>query len=118
MAQIINGKLIAENLRQNICKQVEKYVTQGLRKPGLSVILVGDDLASQIYVRNKGKACEEVGFESTIYKLAADIAKEDLLDLIFKLNQDAAVDGILCHCLCRNICRNKKLLKQLIQLKM
>ena len=97
MAQIINGKLIAENLRQNICKQVEKYVTQGLRKPGLSVILVGDDLASQIYVRNNGKACEEVGFESTIYKLAADIAKEDLLDLIFKLNQDAAVDGILCQ---------------------
>ncbi|MGI6579495.1 MAG: bifunctional methylenetetrahydrofolate dehydrogenase/methenyltetrahydrofolate cyclohydrolase FolD [Saccharofermentanales bacterium] len=97
MAQIIDGKLIANNLRQNIRKQVEQYVGQGLRKPGLSVILVGNDPASQIYVRNKGKACEEVGFESTIYKLRADIAKEDLLDLILKLNRDSSVDGILCQ---------------------
>lgn len=97
MAQIIDGKLIAKNLQKNIRKQVEQYVAQGLRKPGLSVILVGDDPASQIYVRNKGRACEKAGFKSTIYRLAADIAKEDLLDLIFELNQDSAVDGILCQ---------------------
>lgn len=77
MAQIINGKLIAEKLRQNIRKQVEQYVAKGMRKPGLSVILVGDDPASQIYVRNKGEACEEVGFESNIYRLAADIEKRN-----------------------------------------
>ncbi|HHT24121.1 MAG TPA: bifunctional methylenetetrahydrofolate dehydrogenase/methenyltetrahydrofolate cyclohydrolase FolD [Clostridiaceae bacterium] len=97
MAQIIDGKLIAKNLQKNIRKQVEQYVAQGLRKPGLSVILVGNDPASQIYVRNKGRACEKAGFKSTIYRLAADIAKEDLLDLIFELNQDSAVDGILCQ---------------------
>ncbi|NLJ70471.1 MAG: bifunctional methylenetetrahydrofolate dehydrogenase/methenyltetrahydrofolate cyclohydrolase FolD [Clostridiaceae bacterium] len=97
MAQIIDGKLIAENLKQNISKQVKQYLEQGLRKPGLSVILVGDDPASQIYVRNKSTACKEVGFESTIYRLDPNITKEDLLDLICKLNQDSAVDGILCQ---------------------
>jgi len=97
MAQIIDGKLIARNLRQNIRKEVEQYIGQGFRKPGLSVILVGDDPASQIYVRNKEKACEKTGFESTIYKLPADIAKDDLFDLIYKLNQDPTVDGILCQ---------------------
>ena len=97
MAQIIDGSLIAKEIRQEIAKQVEQYIAQGYRRPGLSVILIGNDPASEIYVRNKQKACVEVGFESTIHKLESDISQSEISRIIHQLNQDEKVDGILCQ---------------------
>lgn len=94
-AQLIDGKQIAANLRREIADKVNQRREQGLRIPGLAVILVGSDPASQVYVSHKRKDCEEVGFISRSYDLPADTAQEDLLQLIDTLNEDADIDGIL-----------------------
>ncbi len=92
---LLDGKAIAANLRQTIQAQVATRVAQGLRAPGLAVILIGDNPASQVYVRNKRKACEEVGVMSRAYDLPPDTAQSRVLELIDELNQDDAIDGIL-----------------------
>lgn len=94
-AQLIDGKQIAANLRRDIADKVTLRREQGLRIPGLAVILVGSDPASQVYVAHKRKDCEEVGFISRSYDLPADTGQEDLLTLIDTLNEDPEVDGIL-----------------------
>ena len=94
-AQIIDGKAIAENLRESVKKAVDERVENGLRRPGLAVILVGDDPASQVYVRNKKLACEKAGITSFEHTPSADITEADLLSLIHELNDDEEVDGIL-----------------------
>lgn len=94
-AQIINGKMIAEQLLEKLKIQVEQNVAQGLRAPALAVILVGDDPASSIYVRNKRLACEKVGITSIAYDLPASSSQQELFNLIDSLNQDASIDGIL-----------------------
>jgi methylenetetrahydrofolate dehydrogenase (NADP+)/methenyltetrahydrofolate cyclohydrolase len=94
-AQIIDGKAIAASLRQSIKQRVDQRVAKGLRPPGLAVILVGADPASQVYVGSKRKACEEVGFKSLAYDLPASTSAEELLKLIDELNEDATIDGIL-----------------------
>lgn len=94
-AQLIDGKAIAASLRQQIAKRVTARRQQGLRAPGLAVILVGTDPASQVYVSHKRKDCEEVGFLSRAYDLPTDTKQEDLLSLIDQLNEDPAIDGIL-----------------------
>ena len=94
-AQIIDGKAIAENLRESVKKTVDERVENGLRRPGLAVILVGDDPASQVYVRNKKLACEKAGITSFEHTPSADITEADLLSLIHELNNDEEVDGIL-----------------------
>ncbi len=94
-AQLIDGKAIAANLRQQIAQRVTERRQQGLRVPGLAVILVGTDPASQVYVAHKRKDCEEVGFLSQAYDLPADTSQDDLLALIDRLNDDPAIDGIL-----------------------
>ena len=94
-AQLIDGKQIAANLRREIADKVNQRREQGLRIPGLAVILVGSDPASQVYVSHKRKDCEEVGFISRSHDLPADTAQEDLLQLIDTLNEDADIDGIL-----------------------
>lgn len=94
-AQIIDGKSIAAELLKNLKKRVEQRLEQGLRKPGLAVILVGSDPASQVYVRNKRKGCEDAGIMSLAYDLESDTSEEKLLALIDELNNDNAVDGIL-----------------------
>ncbi len=94
MAKIIDGKAIAQQVRGEIREETEKLIAQGVR-PGLAVIIVGEDSASQVYVRNKIKACAEVGFYSENYELSADAAEEELLALIQKLNGDPAIHGIL-----------------------
>lgn len=94
-AQIIDGKTIAAELRKSLKQRIDKRLANGLRKPGLAVILVGNDPASEVYVRNKRKGCEEVGIESTAYDLAADTSEEKLLSLIDELNENSAIDGIL-----------------------
>ncbi|QCT96910.1 bifunctional methylenetetrahydrofolate dehydrogenase/methenyltetrahydrofolate cyclohydrolase FolD [Stutzerimonas degradans] len=94
-AQLIDGKTIAANIRQQISGRVAERRAQGLRAPGLAVILVGNDPASQVYVAHKRKDCEEVGFNSIAHDLPADTRQEDLLALIDQLNDDASIDGIL-----------------------
>ncbi len=94
-AQLIDGKAIAANLRQQIAQRVTERRQQGLRVPGLAVILVGTDPASQVYVAHKRKDCEEVGFLSQAYDLPADTSQDELLALIDRLNDDPAIDGIL-----------------------
>ena len=94
-AQLINSKQIAANLRREIADKVNQRREQGLRIPGLAVILVGSDPASQVYVAHKRKDCEEVGFISQSHDLPADTAQEDLLQLIDTLNEDSDIDGIL-----------------------
>ena len=95
MAHIIDGKKKAQEIRATIKAQVDELKRQGKRIPGLAVIIVGDDPASQIYVSNKRKACEEVGFFSVNHDLTRDTSNEDLLMLIAKLNNDPNIDGIL-----------------------
>ncbi|SDS10827.1 methenyltetrahydrofolate cyclohydrolase /5,10-methylenetetrahydrofolate dehydrogenase (NADP+) [Halopseudomonas litoralis] len=94
-AQLIDGKQIAANLRREIADKVSLRKEQGLRIPGLAVILVGSDPASQVYVSHKRKDCEEVGFISRSHDLPADTKQEHLLDLIDSLNEDPEIDGIL-----------------------
>jgi methylenetetrahydrofolate dehydrogenase (NADP+)/methenyltetrahydrofolate cyclohydrolase len=94
-AKILDGKAIAVDLRQQIKSRVDKRIAEGLRRPGLAVILVGENPASQVYVRNKRKSCEEVGFLSTSHDLPATTTQEALLALIDQLNADETIDGIL-----------------------
>lgn len=94
-AQLIDGKAIAANLKQSVAEQVAERVAQGKRAPGLAVILVGADPASQVYVGNKRKSCEQVGFLSRSYDLEASTTEAELLALIDTLNKDQEVDGIL-----------------------
>ncbi|STQ74777.1 bifunctional methylenetetrahydrofolate dehydrogenase/methenyltetrahydrofolate cyclohydrolase FolD [Grimontia hollisae] len=94
-AQIIDGKLISQTVRQEVAARVEARKAAGLRAPGLAVVLVGDDPASQVYVGSKRRVCEEVGFVSKSYDLPASTPEADLLALIDTLNQDPEIDGIL-----------------------
>ncbi len=94
-AQIIDGAAVAARLRQHIAARVTQLTTQHGRPPGLAVVLVGEDPASQVYVRNKGKSTLEVGMRSFEFKLDAGTSEADLLDLVAKLNADPSVDGIL-----------------------
>ncbi|MBE9563062.1 MAG: bifunctional methylenetetrahydrofolate dehydrogenase/methenyltetrahydrofolate cyclohydrolase FolD [Proteobacteria bacterium] len=94
-AQILSGKTIAVQLRQTIKQQIQINVEQGIRPPGLAVVLVGDNPASQIYVRNKHKACAEVGILSKTFDLSTTISQDELLKLLDKLNNDIEIDGIL-----------------------
>ena len=94
-AQLIDGKAIAANLRQHIAQRVAERRQQNLRAPGLAVILVGSDPASQVYVSHKRKDCEEVGFHSVAHDLPAETSQQALQDLIDQLNNDPAIDGIL-----------------------
>lgn len=94
-AKIIDGKAIALSVRQRVAARVAERKANGLRVPGLSVVLVGEDAASQVYVGSKRRACEEVGFISRSYDLPATTTQDELLALIDTLNADPAVDGIL-----------------------
>ena len=94
-AQIIDGKNIAAELRKSLKTRIDKRSEEGLRQPGLAVILVGSDPASEVYVRNKRKGCEDAGIKSLAYDLDEDTSEQKLLDLIDALNTNDEVDGIL-----------------------
>lgn len=94
MAEIISGKQVSAEIRQNIRTRTTELAAQGI-VPGLAVILVGEDPASKVYVRNKEKACAEVGFYSEKYTLPAETTQEELLALVRRLNGDARIHGIL-----------------------
>jgi methylenetetrahydrofolate dehydrogenase (NADP+)/methenyltetrahydrofolate cyclohydrolase len=94
-AQIIDGKTIAAELKQKIKAATQMRLATGKRCPGLAVILIGDNPASQVYVGSKRRSCEEVGFKSVSFDLPGSTSEQELLDLITQLNQDDEIDGIL-----------------------
>lgn len=91
---LIDGKKLAKTIRSNLKKDVDELKKNGIH-PKFAVILVGDDPASKIYVRNKNRACEEIGIEYEEYLLKDDVSMEELLSLIDKLNEDKTINGIL-----------------------
>ncbi len=91
----LDGKLLAQTIRTEIAARLTERVAEGKHPPGLAAILVGDNPASQVYVRNKRKACEEVGIRSWLFPLAANVPQRQLLDLIAELNANPEVHGIL-----------------------
>lgn len=93
-AKIIDGKMISAAIRQEIREEAGRLRERGIR-PGLAVILVGDDAASQVYVRNKAKACEELGFHSEVIRLPSATTQEELLAVVGRCNADPAIHGIL-----------------------
>lgn len=94
-AHIIDGKALAAQVRAHVAQQVAQLERQGAAKPGLAVILVGDDPASSVYVRNKVKACSEAGIHSVLEVYDADMTQDAVLQRIAQLNQDANIHGIL-----------------------
>ena len=96
MAQIISGKEVSQSVREKVAKAAAELTAKG-KKPGLAVIIVGEDPASKVYVANKKKACAEVGFYSEEYALPENTEMKDLLELIDVLNDREDIDGILCQ---------------------
>lgn len=94
-ASIIDGKAIAARTRDEVRKRIQSRVAAGKRPPGLAVIIVGNDPASEVYVRSKRKGCEDVGMVSFSYDLPAETSQDDLIDLIDEMNAHPEVDGIL-----------------------
>jgi methylenetetrahydrofolate dehydrogenase (NADP+)/methenyltetrahydrofolate cyclohydrolase len=94
-AKIIDGKAIAQEIRLQVKQEVERLKAKHLRAPGLAVVMVGDDPASEVYVRNKRKACRETGIESFAYDLETHTSESELLALVDELNENPRVDGIL-----------------------
>ncbi|MFQ5917500.1 MAG: tetrahydrofolate dehydrogenase/cyclohydrolase catalytic domain-containing protein, partial [Candidatus Binatia bacterium] len=95
MGMIIDGKAIAQEVRKQVKEEIEDLNRKWGLVPGLGVVLVGDDPASHVYVRNKEKACKEVGIESREHLFPGTLSEQELLSLIHTLNQDKAIHGIL-----------------------
>ena len=109
--QIIDGKALANQIKEELKLEVEHWVENGGKRPHLAAVLVGDDPASQAYVRNKVKSCEQVGFQSTLLKYEADMAEDDLLDIVKGLNENPEIDGYIVQLpLPKHIDENKILL--------
>jgi methylenetetrahydrofolate dehydrogenase (NADP+)/methenyltetrahydrofolate cyclohydrolase len=94
-AQILDGKAIASDIRQRVKLKVSQMTETGQRPPGLAVVLVGENPASQVYVRNKRRSCDEVGFLSEMHQLSGETKQAELLALIDQLNEREEIDGIL-----------------------
>ena len=92
--QIIDGKKVSAEVKAQVAKETEELKQQGIT-PGLAVVIVGDDPASRVYVNNKKKACEIVGFKSEEYALPAETTQEELLELVYTLNNKKDINGIL-----------------------
>ena len=95
MAAIIDGKAISAQIREEIKEEVCSFVSKHGKEPSLTVVIVGEDPASQVYVRNKARACAQVGIVSDVIRLPADSDEDELLSLIKRLNEDSGVNGIL-----------------------
>jgi methylenetetrahydrofolate dehydrogenase (NADP+)/methenyltetrahydrofolate cyclohydrolase len=94
-ATLLNGKQLAQQIRSELAEEVVEFIQNNAVVPCLAAVLVGDNPASEVYVRNKRKACEAVGIDSQLHRLPADVSSDELLKLIAKLNKDESVHGIL-----------------------
>jgi methylenetetrahydrofolate dehydrogenase (NADP+)/methenyltetrahydrofolate cyclohydrolase len=95
MATILDGKQTSANIRNEIKDKVEQIKTQGGKIPHLAAILVGNDGASETYVKNKVKDCEQVGFKSTLKRFDDSVSEEELLAEVERINADADIDGLI-----------------------
>lgn len=95
MAQIIDGKAVAESVREEITRRAARLLETSGKRPGLAVVLVGEDPASQVYVRNKDRTAEACGFHSVKHTLPVETSEQDLLKLVDRLNNDPDIHGIL-----------------------
>ncbi len=93
--QLLDGKELAKTIRAELAGEVEKLTQGGSRPPHLAAVLVGDDPASQVYVRNKVRSCEQVGFESTLIRRPAGTTEAELLGIVRDLNEDPGIDGFI-----------------------
>lgn len=93
--KLIDGKAIAAQIKKEIAQEVAELVSQGKKRPHLAAILVGHDGGSETYVRNKVKACEECGFESTLIRYEEDVTEEELLTKVIELNENDSIDGFI-----------------------
>ncbi len=93
--QLLDGKLTSNTLKDEIAKEVSKVLAQGGKKPHLAAILVGSNGASETYVNAKVKACEKVGFDSTLVRMSEDVSEEELLNEVRKINENPAIDGLI-----------------------
>lgn len=92
---LLDGKLLAKTIKEEIAAEVNLILARGGKPPHLAAVLVGEDPASQVYVRNKVKSCEEVGFSSTLIRKSADISEAELLEIVSDLNQSEDIDGFI-----------------------
>jgi methylenetetrahydrofolate dehydrogenase (NADP+)/methenyltetrahydrofolate cyclohydrolase len=92
---IIDGKQLAQAIKAELREKVDAARAAGKKIPHLAAVLIGDDPASQVYVRNKVKSCEEVGFNSTLVRRASDVTQDELMDIVAELNQNSEVDGFI-----------------------
>ncbi|MDD4619156.1 MAG: tetrahydrofolate dehydrogenase/cyclohydrolase catalytic domain-containing protein, partial [Bacteroidales bacterium] len=92
---ILDGKAVADAIKQEIAKEVETILEKGGKRPHLAAILVGEDGASQTYVGHKEKACKQVGFNSTVLRLPDDIGQDELLEKIAEINSNQDIDGLI-----------------------
>ncbi len=115
-ATIIDGRAVSADMRKKMRSRVESLGLRGLR-PGLAVILVGEDAASQIYVRNKAKACEDVGMHSEVFRYPADVSEAEVLEKIAELNEDRRIHGILVQLPLPEQIDNQKVLEAISPLK-
>ena len=109
-AKIISGTELSKQIKARLADKITHYIEQGKRAPGLAVILVGADPASQIYVGNKRKSCEEIGILSKSYDLPETTTQNELLAIIDQLNADKNIDGILVQLPYQNKLMRKPLL--------
>jgi len=93
--EIIDGKKIAAAIKAEIAEEVKHLTGEGMKRPHLAAVLVGEDPASQTYVNSKSKACEEVGFESSVYKFLSDVSEKELLETVHFINGDPEIDGLI-----------------------
>ncbi|MCB0636897.1 MAG: bifunctional 5,10-methylenetetrahydrofolate dehydrogenase/5,10-methenyltetrahydrofolate cyclohydrolase [Lewinella sp.] len=93
--QLLDGKKLAREIKDELAEAVKEIVAQGGKVPHLAAVLVGDDPASQVYVRNKVRSCEQVGFRSTLIRKPSDISQEELLQIVRELNNDEEIDGFI-----------------------
>lgn len=93
--QLLDGRALAKTIRAEIAAEVEKMKATGQRAPHLAAVLVGEDPASQVYVRNKVRSCEKVGFESTLVRLTAEASESEVLQAVERLNRNDAIDGFI-----------------------
>ena len=94
-ARILDGNAVAARIRAGIALQIKERIAHGARPPGFAVVLVGNDPASEIYVRHKRRDCQEVGIHSVVHELAATTSQDELLDLVSRINADPLIDGVL-----------------------
>ncbi len=112
--KLIDGKKIAETIRQEIAGEVKRITGAGGKVPHLAAILVGDDPASETYVNNKAKACKEVGFDSSTYRFPADVQQEELLEAVDFINRDPEIDGLIVQLPLPSHIDNQKVIQQIL----